>query len=357
MPPNHTTAIISSKHFIDGVQYTLSIYACTQGAPVLLEKREGYTTEKRIKDGLFKDLKLKQEGSDAEVSWAPVRLNKQSAFIQGYVLYCLDKNNSIVLSVSTGNPEATSLTVKNLQIPYCNFTVKAQTAVGECGTASITANLITQPEYLMRPEVICLITVLGILSLVIILCFTQWKSIKQKVYPPIPKPVFLGKLMTSPGEGLPVPLVWDQRVYSEADVVDVVDLQYNSLALDNNYINNENMLSVFSQMQKGGCNQNLKKCPPPSLTLQSTFIPSQSGLQFSITRSEFHNPSYNLMLMEDQSSSGPEPQQCAALQRSPSGYQAHCSTETVPVSKTTRDSEGPMHCDSSYILLPRKHSK
>lgn len=33
------------ENFNDGVRYSLSIYACTQGAPFLLERREGYVSE------------------------------------------------------------------------------------------------------------------------------------------------------------------------------------------------------------------------------------------------------------------------------------------------------------------------
>lgn len=38
--------IRTPENFKDGLRYLLSIYACTQGAPVLLERREGYVREK-----------------------------------------------------------------------------------------------------------------------------------------------------------------------------------------------------------------------------------------------------------------------------------------------------------------------
>ena len=34
------------ENFKDGLRYTLSVYACTQEAPVLLQRREGYVREK-----------------------------------------------------------------------------------------------------------------------------------------------------------------------------------------------------------------------------------------------------------------------------------------------------------------------
>ncbi|XP_037548434.1 leukemia inhibitory factor receptor [Nematolebias whitei] len=47
LPPNRSTVRISSEHLTEGLRYLLLIYACTKGAPVLLEKREGYIAETR----------------------------------------------------------------------------------------------------------------------------------------------------------------------------------------------------------------------------------------------------------------------------------------------------------------------
>lgn len=56
-----------------------------------------------IKGGLFGVLKFKQQDSDAEVSWVPIRLTEQTAFIQGYILYWSDSNDeNSSFSVSTG---------------------------------------------------------------------------------------------------------------------------------------------------------------------------------------------------------------------------------------------------------------
>lgn len=108
------------ENFKDGVCYLLSIYACTQGAPVLLERKEGYVREKSklqlydlhvviiikvsvcstvfppcyafpgIPKDLFKPLIWTQVGSDVEISWNPISLREQTAFITGYILHCLD---------------------------------------------------------------------------------------------------------------------------------------------------------------------------------------------------------------------------------------------------------------------------
>ncbi|KAM6892596.1 leukemia inhibitory factor receptor-like, partial [Xenentodon cancila] len=192
LSPDQTSFNINSENLINGLRYSMSIYACTQGAPVLLEKREGYVREIKIEDRLFKSLKLKQLDSDVTLSWDPVPLKEQTAFIHGYTLYYWD-NNMKVLSVSTDNPEATSLTAKNLKIGSHTFTVAAQTAVGECGNATITATLNTQTDNLIKTIFISIGAVFGLLSLTTIICYRHWKCIKHKVYPPVPKPLLSDK--------------------------------------------------------------------------------------------------------------------------------------------------------------------
>ncbi|KAM7393346.1 hypothetical protein PAMA_008145 [Pampus argenteus] len=150
VPPGETNASIF-RNFKDGLRYLLSVYACTQGAPMLLERREGYVREKKIQDDLFGTLKWKQQDSDVEVSWDSLPPRAQTAFITGYILYCLDNNNNNVYSVSTDNPEATKLTARNLKIGTYTFKVMAKTAVGECGTTIIRATLNSPSTLLLFP--------------------------------------------------------------------------------------------------------------------------------------------------------------------------------------------------------------
>ena len=117
------------ENFTDGVRYLISVYACTQGAPLLLNTLEDYVRETSkfhlfdfsvvhcqsmsnsvspifsvpgIKDKLFKSLKWKQQDSDVEVFWDRVNQREQSAFIQGYVLYWTEQDSNENFSVSTG---------------------------------------------------------------------------------------------------------------------------------------------------------------------------------------------------------------------------------------------------------------
>ncbi|XP_037609526.1 leukemia inhibitory factor receptor-like isoform X2 [Sebastes umbrosus] len=324
VPPNETKANIFSETFKNGLRYSLSIYACTQGAPVLLEIREGYVREERIQDGLFKSLKGKQQDSDYEVSWDKISLREQTAFIQGYVLYCLDNNNNNnIVNFSTDNPEATSLTARKLSISSYTFTVKAKTAVGECGTQSFTATLNTPTDNLISPVIISLVTVFVLLILIVFLLYRHWTCIKQKVYPPIPKPV-----LTSTGEHLFRPLLVDQCYHSEADIVDVPELHH----------------STGAPMNGFACQED---------------TPSQSGLPSSPSRSIIPNPSYNLIMKhwDQQFNSYPELQEGTSLERSTDEYQPQDTIETFTINQTEGDRDSPMSCVSSYILLPKSSSR
>ncbi|TDH01745.1 hypothetical protein EPR50_G00165790 [Perca flavescens] len=299
VPPNQTNASIFSKNFKDGLRYTLSVYACTRGAPVLLQRREGYVREKN-------------------------------------------------------NPEATSLTARNLKNGSYIFTVKARTAVGECGATSITATLNLLTDNLIGTVFIFLAAVFGLLSLITIVCYRHWTCIKETVYPPIPKPV-----LTSTGEHGCRHFQVDQCHYSEADITDVPELYCRAGAPINGFVSQENMPFVFSQTPKGYYNQPLKKFTPPPLTLPSTAIPSQPGLPSSPFRREFPNASYNLIMQpgNQQSNFCPELQEATSLERSSDGYQPHDHTETFTTNQTEEDPDSPMSCVSTYILLPQSSSR
>ncbi|KAL7376479.1 hypothetical protein ABVT39_008881 [Epinephelus coioides] len=349
--PSESNAIVFSKNFKDGVRYSLSIYACTLGAPVLLDRREGYVHEERIQDGLFKKLEGKQQDSDFVVSWEPVSLREQTAFIQGYVLYYTDNNK--VISFSTDDPAAISLTARGLKNGTYKFTVKAKTAVGECGDTAITSTLNSQSDGLISAVIISLVTVFGLLTLLTIVCSRHWACIKQKVYPPIPKPV-----LTSPGK-FTCPLYVDQYHYSEADIVDVAELHCSEGATVNGYISQENMPFVYAQTPKGYYNQPLKKSIPPPLPLPTTAIPSQSVLPSAPFRRLFPNLSYNLTMQpgDQQSYSGPELQEGSSLEISSGGYQPQGHTEIFTMNQTEEDPGSPISCASTYILLPQSPSR
>ncbi|XP_074545851.1 leukemia inhibitory factor receptor-like [Halichoeres trimaculatus] len=345
--PDQTNARIVSN-FEDGQRYTLSVYACTHTAPVLLERREGYIKEKRMGNNIFKSLKWKKQDSDVEVSWESVPLNP-SAFILGYVLYCEDNNNSkIVFNVSTNDPEATSLTATNLKSGTYTFTVKAKTAVGECGASSVTATINTQAGNLIEVVCVSLVSILALLSLVTILCFRSWPGIKHKVYPPIPKPVLTDKWLTMGDNSHHLHAI--QYLYSEADIMDVPELHCKPGALVNDYMMQENLPHVSAQPLKSHDNQSEKNFSPEPFSSPTTAVsPPFNSLII--------NPCYSLtMEMEYQPcSSSPEPEEGMRSVVLCDEYQPQNQTANLSLNpeKTVECTDRPMPCVFTYVLLPQ----
>uniref|UniRef100_A0A3B4CJG0 LIF receptor subunit alpha b n=1 Tax=Pygocentrus nattereri TaxID=42514 RepID=A0A3B4CJG0_PYGNA len=72
--------------FENGVKYTLSVYACTSGAPQLLQRREGYVKE-LAPVGKVQNLTAEQHGKDIKLSWKDMHEEEKKGFILGYNVY------------------------------------------------------------------------------------------------------------------------------------------------------------------------------------------------------------------------------------------------------------------------------
>ncbi|XP_035769967.1 oncostatin-M-specific receptor subunit beta-like [Neolamprologus brichardi] len=348
---NRTHTTIFSKNFEDGRRYLLSIYACTEGAAVLLQRREGYIRETKIGGELFK-LKYKQEDSAVEVSWEPIPLEKQTASIHGYILYYQDKSGN-VFNVSTDDPGATSLTAKNLNISTYTFTVTASTAFGLCGNTSINVTLNPPADHLIVLILTSLGAVFLILSVSTIICYRHWACIKNKVYPPIPKPVLTEKWLTSPDEHTVRHFPFDQSHYRE--VWDVPEL-HDQFRPPQPVVGQDYMPFTFSQTPKGYYNKPLKKLQP-SLTLPTTGLTSQPGLpSFPIT-DVFPNPSYNLIVQGEDQESQSHPEIQEGMPITDSECQPQSPEESFTTAELQEEPDSPIFCVSTYILLPQKSSK
>ncbi|XP_060931645.1 leukemia inhibitory factor receptor-like [Limanda limanda] len=283
------------KNLREGQRYSMSISACTRGAALLLETREGYVQEQRIQGDLFKALKWKQKGSDVEVSWDRISLKEQTAFIQGYVLEWSDTDGQDN-NVSTDEPTSTSLTASDLKTSSYTFTVTARTALGGCCSEHLTVHVNPRTDTLIRTVVISLVAVFSLLTLVSVVCYRQWACIKQKVYPPIPRPQLTDTWLKSTGE---------HRLHvdpgpSEVDIAPPL-------------------------LCKPGVQVNQ---PPPNLT-----PPPRSGLPSSLFRGAFQNLSYDLMMQtEDQ------------------------QPPTPPLHLAQEQPGSHMTCDLTYILVPQPTS-
>ncbi|XP_061655737.1 leukemia inhibitory factor receptor-like isoform X1 [Phyllopteryx taeniolatus] len=338
VPPSETQVNIFSKNLKEGVRYLLSIHACTHRAPVLLERVEGYVKEKIIQDRLFKTLRWKQRDMDVEVSWDPVALREQPAFVRGYTLYYWD-NMGAVMNTSTDNCQATSLTAKSLQITSYTFTVKANTAVGQCGATSITATLNSLTDNLIKAIGITLATIFVLLCLIVTLCYRNWECIKLKVYPPIPMPVLKDKWMTSLTKQSCHPVFVEMRHHTEAELMAIPVLHSKSEAPATDCVDRGNVSSPTTNGHR--------KTPDEKLRASSAAIPRQAPLlpptllssSPSAVKDGHLNPSFNLTPTD------------ASVEGS-NGYQPQKEKgqpEDVP--------ENPLPCVFAYILLPQLPSE
>ncbi|XP_061657607.1 leukemia inhibitory factor receptor-like isoform X3 [Syngnathoides biaculeatus] len=335
VPPNETNINIFSN-FKDGVRYLLSLHACTHRAPVLLERMEGYFKEKLIQDHLF-TLKWKQKNMDVEVSWDPVALEEQSAFIQGYILYYWD-NISRVMNVSTDNSHATSLIAKNLQIGSYTFTVKANTAVGQCGATSITATLNSLTDNFIKAIGITLATIFVLLCLIVILCYRNWECIKLKVYPPIPMPVLKDKWSTSLTKQSFHSVFVEMSHHTEEEFMAIPELHSKSEAPVPDFVDQGN---VSSQTTNGYHKMPVEKLPTSSTAIpcQTPLLPPPSPpLSSSLVKDGHLNHSFTLN-STDTSVEGSN------------GYQPQKQREQPEVP------ENSLPCVLTYILLPQVPSE
>ncbi|XP_078812570.1 oncostatin-M-specific receptor subunit beta isoform X2 [Oryzias latipes] len=345
LPPNQTSANITSKHLTDGCRYFLSVYACTQGSPVLVERREGYATETRIQGKLFQSLNHKQRNLDVEVSWDPIPLSRQTAYIHGYNLYCRNSNKHVV-NVSTADPEATSLTAKGLKVDLYEFTVTAQTAVGECCKETFSFTLNSPTDKMTMAVLFSLGALFLFLFFVTIICYKQWRCIKQKVFPPIPKPVLVNRWMTSPVL-LESPFLLSAQVHP----IDIPQLCNEPKAAEPELPTQDGTHWTSSQSPAGYCNQPLKIRTASHLSVDS----APFSLSSSTCRGDLQNPSYNLKVWSEDRNSGSEQQllDASASPTSSGQYKPQTDMEVFRPHPLREESQGCIPCDSDYISLPR----
>uniref|UniRef100_A0A8C5HIT0 Fibronectin type-III domain-containing protein n=2 Tax=Gouania willdenowi TaxID=441366 RepID=A0A8C5HIT0_GOUWI len=349
--PNETNVTVKSDSFKDGIRYSLSIYACTRGSPVLLQRREGYVQEKRIEDDLFKPLNFKQHQLDVEIFWDSFSLRKQSAFIQGYVLYYQELNGHI-FRVKSDDPHSTSITAKNLRITWYSFTVTAVTSVGECGNTSITAKLNSQTEDLFMHILVALLGLSGFISLSTIFCYKHWSSIKHKVYPPIPKPVLSEKWLISLGQPRGHSLHLDHSLCSEADIQDPPELLLHYGTLVTTDVNQRDKLAM-TQTSLENYNTHHQKYISHQPRLLPTAVTSAASHSPGLT-----NPSYNLTVQTETLTTCPglQHQEDTTGKEMWGGEQPQSVAMTFSGRQKVEDLGGPMCCDHSYISLPSASS-
>ncbi|KAG9265554.1 leukemia inhibitory factor receptor-like [Astyanax mexicanus] len=200
-----------------GVKYTLSVYACTSGAPQLLERRSGYAKE-LPPSGTVQGLKADLQGSDVMLSWEDVPEEQQNGVILGYKVYYTARNTGDGNERSDTSVQETSERVcrlSNLRAGDYTFKVKAFTSAGEGPEITITRNVSLQAYILVISILTALATVAFIITL-IALCSTKREWLKSKLYPDIPKPQLSERWLT---KGSQLSLVIDKVLLLEKEML------------------------------------------------------------------------------------------------------------------------------------------
>ncbi|KAJ8401567.1 hypothetical protein AAFF_G00378840 [Aldrovandia affinis] len=197
VPAGNASARIESGSFVAGVRYTFSIYACSSGAPELLERRQGYVVELAPAQHVS-ELKAQQYGSDVLLSWDEVPLDGRRGFICGYTVYTPNGSHLVPIENIT-DPNTRSYMVRHLSPGFYKFTVKAHTSGGQDGGVTVSLKLDPSTDWLVIEILVALGAMTGFLFLITIFCYTKRQWVKKTFYPEIPEPKLPEEWPTTPG--------------------------------------------------------------------------------------------------------------------------------------------------------------
>ncbi|XP_072518005.1 LIF receptor subunit alpha b [Salminus brasiliensis] len=207
--------------FENGVKYTLSVYACTSGAPQLLQRRTGYAQE-LPPSGKVRNLTVELQGSETVLSWEEVAKKEQKGVILGYKVSYIKtetgdgyKHLNVSKNCNQGTSGRVECRLSNLSPGDYNFKVKAFTSAGAGPEVESTRN-IDVGDYRL---VVSILTALGTAACVITiiaLCCIKREWLKSKLYPEIPKPRLSDEWFT---EGFRQYPVIDKVLLAEKEVL------------------------------------------------------------------------------------------------------------------------------------------
>ncbi|KAI5625115.1 leukemia inhibitory factor receptor alpha b isoform X1 [Silurus asotus] len=213
IPSSVLSAKISSD-FKEGVKYTLSVYACTSGAPYLLQRTEGYMVEllqksvtslpvsnrisgedvasvsMRICDeapsGKVQNLTATQEGLNIYLSWGNVQEHEQRGFIKGYnVSYSHAGGDQVYVVIPDPGIQKYKF---SLPVETYIFTVKAFTSAGEGPRSETTVSMDPQVDLVIIKVAFFLAVMLVLLCIISLLFYRNRKWVKSVLWPEVPKP-------------------------------------------------------------------------------------------------------------------------------------------------------------------------
>ncbi|XP_061118364.1 oncostatin-M-specific receptor subunit beta-like isoform X2 [Conger conger] len=180
----HPSASIPPKHFQAGVRYLLSIYACSQGRPHLLARKEGYA-EEMAPNKTVQKLEGNPSGSGVQFHWDMVPPEGQHGFICGYHIY-LNSSSGYKYEENIKNPDARDYTMRNVPPGWCTFKVTAYNSAGE-GPEATLQYLVPVTESACR-LIFSTLSAMAFYLIFTIICYQKRNWIKETLFPIISKP-------------------------------------------------------------------------------------------------------------------------------------------------------------------------
>lgn len=183
---------IPPVEFKAGERYTISVFACTNGAPVLLQRSEGYAIEQEPQ-GTVQNLHGQQNGRNVELSWKEVALDQQKGIILGYkVKITHSESKKVIKTIETKACEV----ILPLDPGSYIFTVRAFTSVGESEDAILTMNVETTIDQMLAATLVGCSAATLVFIIITVLCYRKREWLKDLLYPDIPEPKLAGKWTT-----------------------------------------------------------------------------------------------------------------------------------------------------------------
>ncbi|XP_026090680.1 leukemia inhibitory factor receptor-like isoform X1 [Carassius auratus] len=179
-----------SDNLKPGERYTVSVYACSNDAPKLLKRSEGYAIEE--KPGKVENLTGKNNGITIELSWNKVPLHLQKGFIQGYNVTTLLSGSEKIINNTVTKEHKVNL---KLDPGSYIFRVSAFTSGGEGDYTMFKMEKENFDQVIAATIVGCSAAAL-VFIIITVLCYRKRKWLKKLLYPDIPEPKLAGKWIT-----------------------------------------------------------------------------------------------------------------------------------------------------------------
>ncbi|KAI4887618.1 hypothetical protein NFI96_028961 [Prochilodus magdalenae] len=190
VPESNTSTVILSGSLEAGVRYTVSMFALSPGATVLLQRHHVYGQE-LVPDKAVKSLSARKSAENVILSWEPVAMPNRRGFIRGYTIYLTNASQQELIA-NVSDPALRSYTVRGLSLGSYKFTVRAYTSAGEGGGSTVAIKLESDSDMLVVQLLVALVAMSCCLIVISVFCYRKREWVKKAFYPEIPGPKLTG---------------------------------------------------------------------------------------------------------------------------------------------------------------------